>query len=115
MRRAGPAGGNGSGGFGPEPPALLDGYLSRPQGILQRNRRYPAAAVADRLQGVVLLGFSLDRGGRVLGGRVLRSSGHEVLDREALDLLYRVAPLPPFPPGIAAERLDLEVPIRFDR
>ncbi|MFC3228015.1 energy transducer TonB [Marinibaculum pumilum] len=104
----------GLGGSG-EGRALLDGYLSRLQGILQRSRRYPAAALADRLQGVVLLGFSLHRSGRVLGGRVIRSSGHEILDREALDLLYRVAPLPPFPPGIAAERLDLEVPIRFDR
>lgn len=94
---------------------LLDLYLARLQGILQRNKRYPAAALAARQHGVVLVGFNVERDGRVWGGRVLRSSGHASLDGEALDLLRRVAPLPPLPTGVAAARLDLNVPIRFDR
>jgi protein TonB len=80
---------------------------------LQRAKRYPAGAEARRSQGVVMLSFSLSRGGGVLGRSVARSSGASELDQEALSMVQRAAPFPPFPTGMNQASVNLSVPIRF--
>jgi protein TonB len=80
---------------------------------LQRAKRYPAAAEARRAQGTATLSFSLDRHGRVLSQRLVKSSGHADLDQEVLTLLARAQPLPPFPPAMPQSTVQLSVPIRF--
>jgi periplasmic protein TonB len=82
--------------------------------LLERNKRYPEAAQSRREQGVAQVFFSLDRQGRVIGSRVVRSSGASVLDEEALALLRRAQPFPPPPRELPGERVDLTVPIRFN-
>jgi protein TonB len=83
-------------------------------GLLERNKRYPAAAQERRQQGVVQLFFSLDRRGHVVASRVVKSSGSAVLDQEAVALLQRAQPFPPPPPQLPGARVDLTVPIRFN-
>ena len=80
---------------------------------IQRYKRYPPQAQARNEQGVVLLGFSLDRDGRVLAHRIVQSSGYAALDDEVMAMIMRAEPLPPFPESMPQARLDLTVPIRF--
>jgi protein TonB len=80
---------------------------------IQRYKRYPPQAQARNEQGVVLLGFSLDRDGRVLAHHIVESSGYADLDDEVMEMIMRAAPLPPFPTSMPQARLDLTVPIRF--
>jgi protein TonB len=80
---------------------------------LQRHKRYPSSAQSRREEGVVLLGFSMDRSGRVIARRIARSSGHSDLDAEAMSMIQRAQPLPAFPATMSQARLDLTVPIRF--
>jgi periplasmic protein TonB len=80
---------------------------------LQQYKRYPGGAQAKHEQGVVLLGFSVDRSGRVLTRRVVQSSGHADLDQEVMEMVVRAQPLPAFPPSMTQSELDLTVPIRF--
>ncbi len=61
----------------------------------------------------MLLGFSLDRDGRVLAHRIVQSSGYADLDNEVMEMIMRAEPLPPFPTSMPQARLDLTVPIRF--
>ncbi len=82
--------------------------------LLERNKRYPPSAQSRREQGVAQVFFSLDRQGRVIESRVVRSSGAAALDEEALALLRRAQPFPPPPPELPGERVDLSVPIRFN-
>jgi protein TonB len=82
--------------------------------LLERNKRYPEAAQSRREQGVAQVFFSLDRQGRVIGSRVVRSSGASALDEEALALLRRAQPFPPPPRELPGKRVDLTVPIRFN-
>ncbi len=83
--------------------------------LLERNKRYPPSAQSRRQQGVAQVFFSLDRQGRVIESRVVRSSGAAALDEEAIALVRRAQPFPTWParefPG---ERVDLSVPIRFN-
>jgi protein TonB len=78
---------------------------------LERHKRYPPQARGK--VGEARLAFSIDRGGRVITSRIVHSSGSDALDREALALLQRAAPLPPPPPGLSDDRLSFVVPIRY--
>ena len=82
--------------------------------LLERNKRYPDGSQSRREQGVAQVFFSLDRQGRVVDSRVVRSSGATALDEEALALLRRAQPFPPPPRELIGERVDLTVPIRFN-
>jgi periplasmic protein TonB len=82
---------------------------------LERNKRYPQQSQARREQGIAQVFFSLDRQGRVIESRIVRSSGATALDEEALALLQRAQPFPPPPrEDFAGEHVDLTVPIRFN-
>ena len=80
---------------------------------LERYKRYPPAAQRRGEQGVALLRFALDRRGNVSNAWIERSSGHPDLDAEVLALVRRAAPLPQIPADIAADTLDIEVPVSF--
>ena len=80
---------------------------------LQRFKRYPPEAQSRNEQGVVLLGFTLDRNGHVLAHSIARSSGYADLDNEVMAMIVRAQPLPPFPANMTQPRIDLTVPIRF--
>jgi len=80
---------------------------------LEQYKRYPSDAQSRGVEGVVMLNFSVDRNGRVLAHEIVRSSGHPELDKEVVSMIERAQPLPPFPPSMTEEKLDLTVPIRF--
>jgi periplasmic protein TonB len=81
---------------------------------IKRNLRFPETSRARREQGVAQVSFVLDRQGRVLESRVVRSAGTTALDQEALAVLQRAQPFPPPPPDTPGERLPLTVPIIFE-
>jgi protein TonB len=80
---------------------------------LEQYKRYPADAQARGQEGVVMLSFSVDRTGHVLAHQVVQSSGFPELDNEVMTMIVRAQPLPPFPPDMTQDRLDLTVPIKF--
>jgi protein TonB len=81
--------------------------------VLQR-RRYPRAARRLGLEGTAVVSLLLWPDGRLAGPpRLQRSSGHEVLDHEALRMVRAAAPFaPPTGPGDGAKSA-FSVPIRF--
>ncbi len=80
---------------------------------LERYKRYPSDAQDRGEEGVVLLGFTVDRTGHVLAHHIVRSSGHPELDDEVMSMIERAQPLPPFPQTMTEAKLELTVPIRF--
>ncbi len=105
-------GGQGSAGAGAGlSGAAASGYADQIAAWLERHKRYPRTSRRMGEQGVVTLQFTLDGQGRVLGHRIVRSSGHDRLDQEVLALLERASPMPK-PPG-SAQRISLAVPIVF--
>jgi protein TonB len=99
----------GSAGANSLPPSWIQLLFSH----LLRYRQYPSAAQAARQEGVVTLSFTMDRHGRVLSKHIVRSSGFATLDAEALAMIERAQPLPPFPPDITASTRSFIAPIRF--
>jgi len=82
-------------------------------GHMQRFKRYPASARGA--SGTVLVRFELNRAGGVIGSAVTKSSGNAALDQEALDLLRRASPFPPFPATKPGEKDSYIAPVNFSR
>ena len=79
---------------------------------IQRFHRYPAAAHGAK--GEAQVAFSIDRDGQVISRKLVRGTGSDILDRDAVALIARAAPFPVPPPGASREILDVLAPIRYD-
>jgi periplasmic protein TonB len=82
-------------------------------GHLQRFKRYPSSARGA--QGTVVVTFVLNRTGAVMKSAVTKSSGNDVLDREALEILRRASPFPPFPAAKPGSQDSYIAPVNFAR
>jgi periplasmic protein TonB len=92
-----------------EAAAASAGYTAGLVGRLRSHTSFPAGAPS----GTVVVHFSIDRSGRLLGRSLARSSGSPLLDAAALSTVDRAAPFPPFPPEMTRSRLDVTAPIGF--
>jgi periplasmic protein TonB len=73
------------------------------------NLNYPQAAKDRRLHGNLILHVGVRADGTVDQIRIVRSSGHELLDQAAIKIVQLAAPYAPFPPDIAAETDVLDI------
>jgi protein TonB len=73
---------------------------------------YPARAVQLRLEGEVMLELRVTVDGSVKDVKVLRSSGHEILDRAAVKSVKSWKGQPAMRRGQAVETVE-RLPIRF--
>ncbi len=96
-----------------EDPEALRRYVERIRQALRRAQRYPAAAQDDGLTGTVSLELTLDGQGTVLGVKLLRGSGHTILDDAALEAARGLAHLPAPPPGLTWERRAFRINLRY--
>jgi protein TonB len=98
----------------PRPPADIRPYARSMRDAFLRNRNYPVAALRLRLEGVVKVKLSVDRKGRLVGApSVVQSSGHTVLDDEALRVVKASAPFDPLPQGVEKDPMLFVIPIDF--
>jgi protein TonB len=113
-----PGGGTAGVADSPLPPAIgapsgQSNWAGLVLGRLEQFRRFPAAARRARQEGVCHVRFTIDRKGHVLASVLARTSGHELLDREAVTLVRRADPLPAPPPELQGETITLTVPVEF--
>lgn len=80
---------------------------------LEKFKRYPSDAMADHQEGVPTVTFSMDRKGHVISVTLASSSGHALLDQEAIALPKRAQPLPIPPDSVAGDPITLTVPVEF--
>ena len=81
---------------------------------VERHKGYPASARARHETGTAELAFTLDRNGKVVASRIVRTSGSAALDQETIDTVRRAQPFPPPPQNLSGETFDFTVPIRFN-
>jgi periplasmic protein TonB len=98
---------------GPFTQAGSNSYNALILGHLQRFKRYPRSA--QGAVGTVTVRFVLDRAGQVIKTEVTKSSGNSVLDAEAVSILHRASPFPPFPAAKPGADDFWIAPIKFDR
>ena len=91
----------------------LPRWKTRIETLIERQKRYPKAAQQRREEGTALVAFVIDRQGRLVSATIEKSSGSDVLDAEALEILHRAQPFDPPPAEMPGDRPRLVVPIRF--
>ncbi len=69
--------------------------------------QYPEMALRYGLQGKLLMEFSILDNGELARARIVRSSGSNLLDDEALRAVRSAAPFSPIPPWIGKDKLDI--------
>jgi periplasmic protein TonB len=82
--------------------------------ILEKNKRYPSQARAQRKRMVTRVAFNMDRQGKVMSAHIVASSGSSAFDQEALELIQRAQPYPPPPAVLPGAEIPIVVPIWFD-
>lgn len=80
---------------------------------LAHHRVYPRIAQMRGWQGQVLVHVRVARKGSVIDMVISRSSGFDVLDQQALDMVRQADPLPDLPASLAEREFSLDVPIVF--
>lgn len=90
-------------------------YKGKVRSKIRRAQRYPKKAVRKKIEGVVHVSFVISRSGSVSNIRIVKSSGHPVLDKAAADQVRRAAPMPKFPSDIRDSKMRLTSPISFVR
>jgi protein TonB len=90
-------------------PGALAAYKAGLYARISSRQVFPVGAPS----GTVTVHFVISRSGSLLSKQVMRTSGSELLDNEAMASVEREAPFPPFPDGLAGPRLEVTLPIRF--
>jgi protein TonB len=82
-------------------------------GAAKRLKLYPPQAIDRGLEGRVEIRLVVGAGGEP-AVTVKRSSGHEILDRQAIDTLRRAAAATAIPPALREREIAVEIPVVFE-
>ena len=80
---------------------------------IAKQKQYPKIAQMRGWQGDVMLDLKLDGNGKVLSATVSESSGHEALDKQALEMVRRASPFPAPPLALRDRTFNIKVPVSF--
>lgn len=105
----------------PKPPALsgeeagsLEQYRMSLIVAARRYKRYPAVAMEKGWQGRVEVRLLIGPDGMTRSAVIQRSSGHEILDATALDMVRKAKPLTQIPAALRGKDFVVDVPVIFD-
>lgn len=100
----------------PAPPAeggTLAQYRLAVIALAKGFNRYPRIAIENNWQGRVEVRLTVAADGAIASIGLRRGSGHEVLDRQALDMIGRAAPQVPLPAALRGREFALDIPVIF--
>ena len=98
----------------PAPPPVIDprmrsDYAQRINDEAERHKVYPRVAIDNIWQGEVGLVMAIGSDGRITSLRVTKSSGHRVLDDQALEMFARATPRVRVPAALRGREFELEL------
>lgn len=102
----------------PQPAPAIDGgtlaqYRLAVISLAKGFNRYPRIAIENNWQGRVEVRVRVAADGAIASVDLGRGSGHEILDRQALEMIGRAAPQAPLPPALRGREFAFDVPVIF--
>ncbi len=88
-------------------------YFTKIKQNIEQQWEYPEVALRYGLQGRVSLEFIIGGSGQLEQLRMIRSSGSQVLDEEALRAIKAAAPFPPIPSWIKPIPLSISASMEY--
>lgn len=77
--------------------------------VARKYKRYPRVAMDNNWEGDVVVRMVIGANGMITALSVKSSSGHEVLDQQALDMFKRAKPLVAIPPALRGKEFTIEL------
>jgi protein TonB len=90
-------------------PGVLDRYRLQILTAAARFKRYPRSAIDNNWEGEVVVRMTIGADGRIAALGIKSSSGHEILDRQALEMFRVAKPFVLLPPELAGREFELEL------
>ena len=92
---------------------ILKGYYRSLNRLMKKNRTYPRSARRLGLEGTVLLEMVVNREGVIIKVKVLRSSGHKLLDQAALAQVQEMRRVPQIPKELNRPAMTFQIPFEY--
>jgi protein TonB len=108
-----PGAGNGNARTSGGNPGAEANYYAELSAWLERHKEYPWRAQRRHSEGVAYLQFVVAQNGKVLRYAIKRSSGHALLDEAVERMIQKANPLPPIPPELGKDHIEIVVPVEF--
>jgi protein TonB len=89
-------------------------YLEMVRMKIERHKNYPPKAMEQKIEGAVVVGFVINIEGNVINEKVVKSSGHIILDNAAINAIRDAAPFPSPPRHLFSSDVPLKVTIVFE-
>lgn len=80
---------------------------------ISKHKKYPKIAQMRGWQGETIVELELDGTGRLKSKKIIQSSGYEVLDKQALDMVDKAVPFPTPPEVLRNSNFTITVPVPF--
>jgi len=97
----------------PDQQSLLGRYAQQLSRLLASHQEYPRLAAQRGWEGEVRLRLKVARQGNLLSVQVDRSSGYDILDQHAMQLVDLASGLPPLPEGLEGSEISVIVPVNY--
>ena len=91
----------------------IDEYSAKITIAIKKQQKYPRMALNRNWQGSVIIELKFNKNGTVISSKVKKSSGHKILDKEALNMTKRAMPFPMPPKILKSKIFTVVVPITF--
>jgi protein TonB len=88
-------------------------YFTKVKQLIEAHWEYPELALRYGLEGRLSLEFTIGANGQLERLRVVRSSGSQLLDDEALRAIRAASPFPPIPPWIKPNPLSISAAMEY--
>jgi protein TonB len=88
-------------------------YFNKIKQSIESEWEYPELALRYGLQGKLSLEFTIAKDGQLAQLRLVRSSGSQLLDEEAIRAIKAAAPFPPIPPWIKPNPLPISASMEY--
>jgi len=88
-------------------------YFNKIKQSIESQWEYPEIALRYGLQGRLSLEFTIAGNGRLEQLRLIRTSGSQLLDEEAMRAIKAAAPFPPIPPWIKPNPLSISASMEY--
>jgi protein TonB len=92
----------------------LDQYRLALIGVAKKYKRYPAQAMEKGWTGKVEVRLVIGANGLIQSALVKSSSGYEILDNVAVDMIKKAKPLTPIPAALRGKEFTVDIPVIFD-
>jgi protein TonB len=79
-----------------------------------KYKRYPRVALDNNWEGTAVVRVIVGANGAIASISVISSSGHQVLDKQALDMIQKAKGGVPIPPALRGKEFPLEIPVIYN-